>query len=300
MIDADLLGYRRLFEATPREYHLARITVVPENDVLLPPFTGKAVKSLLLKANPALTHVLESTVNPKPIRISTFARNSEGTVHYLWKIAGKNSGISMRLAMGERTWFYVGFTGDVAHAVIDALNNIDGVTLFGVTWRLVEYSIETYWLPTDKPPSELRLDEAEAVKVEMRTPVLLLDPYKESRFRRFLPMAGVVFAYNIGDLLRMNRSREYILTVDSVTMVLNETYSILSTVKAIKYVYGHKTLPGLIGYAKYMIDWDILGGNEDYKLFLENLLLHAHVMGVGTSRANGFGHVTIKTVPKEQ
>ncbi len=299
MLDADLAGLRKLFEASPREYNLARVIVVPENDVLLPPFTGKAVKSMLIKANPSLTMIFESEMNPKPIRISTMARSDDGVVHYLWKIAGKNNSISMRLAMGERAWFYVGFTGDVSHAIIDALNNIDGITLFGVRWRLVEYSMETYWLPTDNPPPEFRIDDAQAVKVEIRTPALLLDPYKESVYRRFLPLPGIVFSYNVGDLLRMKRGRDYILMVDSITMAMNETYSILNTVKAVKYVYGQKILPGLIGYAKYMIDKNILEQYQGLKLFIENLLIHAHVMGIGTSRANGFGHVTIKVIPEE-
>jgi len=212
-------------------------------------------------------------------------------------VGDKNYDKPLIIGPGREYLFYIGFTEDVSHQVTLALTSIDGVELFGVKWFLVEMGIESYRLPTQDVPGELSLDGAEAVKLEFRTPTLLLDPFKESRYKRFLPLPGIVFAYNIGDLLRMQRNREYIEAVNIVNTVLNETYSALETVKPIKYIYEGKQLPGITGYIKYIIDWDLVEKLE-IKNFLENLLLHTKIMGIGTSRANGFGHTTVKIVKK--
>ncbi len=297
MLECDFVGLRRLFEARSRDYFFAWVRVMPNNDVLLPPFTGKVVKSLLIKANPVLEEVFSGKYSPKPIHLSTFARVVDGKMIFMWKKSGVDEDVSMRLGMGQEAMFYIGFTEDVAHQVMDALSNLDGVELFNVKWVLVEYGIECYKLPSKDIPVRYRLDNIEAVKVEFRTPTLLLDPYKKTRYRRFLPLPGIVFSYNIGDLLRMERSRDYIETVDLVNALLNETYSALETTKTVMYIYEGKRLPGITGYVKYMIDWSLVD-KLDAKLFLENLLLHTKIMGVGTSRANGFGHVTIRFIEK--
>ncbi len=294
MLDTDIVGLRRLFEARPREYYYAWARVMPDNDVLLPPFTGKVVKSLLIRANPVVEEVFSGRYTPKPIHLSTLVRVEDGRLYYMWKKHGSEEA-SMRLGMGQEALFFLGFTEDIAHQVLDALANLDGVELFNVKWRLIEYGVESYRLPTDSVPRKYSLEGVEAVKIEFRTPTLLLDPYKKSRYRRFLPVPGIVFSYNIGDLLRMERGRDYLETVNLVNALLNETYSVLDTAKSIMYIYEGKKLPGLAGYVKYMIDWDMVK-KTNARLLLENLLMHASIMGVGTSRANGFGHVTIKYI----
>ncbi len=299
MIVSDIAGIRRLYETKPRNFYRGVVRIVPDRDVLLPPFTGKVVKSLLIKANPTMEEIFGGKYHPKPIHVSTLVRVDGGRRTYLWKKAGGKKEITMRLGIGQEALFYIGFTEDVAHKVFDAIASIDGVEVFHAKWALVEYSIEAIKLPTEEPPAEYSLDNAEAIVVEFRTPVLLLDPYKESRFKRFLPLPGITFSYNIGDLLRMERSREYMETVDLVNALLNETYSALETVKSVMYIYEGRQYPGLIGYIKYMIDWDIVG-KTGAKTFLENILVHASIMGIGTSRANGFGHTTIKIIEKEE
>ncbi len=294
MLVTDLIGSRRLFSAPPRKYYSAYVEMHVEDSCILPPFTGKVVKSLLMKAGSGLQIVFESMYRPKPISISTLVKHGDGKRFYMWKRS--DSRAVMKLEAGDRVGFHIGFTDDIADKVLEVLGNLDGVELFKTRWLLDEYSLETYELPAREEdiPRDYRVDSDHWVKVEFRTPALFLDPYKASRIKRFLPLPGIVFSYNIGELLRMEKNAEYIKMVDHVNALLNEPYTILDTVKVVKYIYDGMSLPGVTGYAKYMVDYEymVLTGSVE---FLENILLHASIMGVGTSRANGFGYVTIRT-----
>lgn len=266
---------------------------------VLPPFTGKVVKTLLVNAEPGLNKIFLSAYSPKPIAISTLAKLSGSKYLFLWKKGGRGS--VLRVCAGDVVEFWIGFSEDIAPTILGALEDMDGVEAFNTKWFLLELEVESYRLParSDDIPSTYRLDNADAIKIEFRTPALLLDPYKKSRFKRFLPVPGNVFSYNIGELLRIQRNKDYIEVVNLVNALLNETYNILETVKPVKYVYGGKELPGIIGYAKYMIDWELLTETKAKEL-LENLLLHSAIMGIGTSRASGFGYITVKILRRKQ
>lgn len=299
MLITDIVGTRLLYSASPRRYYRVHVRLQVDREAVLPPFTGKVVKSLLISAEPGLEEVFSSMYNPKPVAISTLAKRSDSKYLFLWKKSG--SDMIVKVDAGDIVEFWTGFSEDTASKVFEALSNLDGIELFNTKWFLLEYEVESYKLPA-KPediPLDYRLDEAEAVKVEFRTPALLLNPYKKSKFKKFLPTPGNVFSYNIGDLLRLTRDNEYIKVVNLLNALLNETYTVLETVRPVKYIYGNKSLPGIIGYAKYMIDWDLLVETKT-KHLLENLLLHAAIMGVGTSRANGFGHVTVKVIQRNE
>ena len=296
MLISDVIGVRKLFETSPRNYYFGYVKLVPDKDVLLPPFTGKVVKSLLIQANPSIEEVFSGRYTPKPIHVSTLIRiDGSSRRVYLWKRYGSKQELTMRLGTGQTTMFYIGFTEDIAHKVINALMNLNDIELFNAKWSLIEYGVEKYSLPAEHIPGQFSIDNAVAIKVEFRTPTLLLDPYKTSKYKRFLPLPGIVFSYNVGDLLRMERNRDYIETINLLNAVLNETYSALETVKPIMYIYEGKGYPAITGYIKYMIDWDLVEKTGAQKL-LENIIVHASIMGVGTSRANGFGHVTIKII----
>ncbi|ADI31607.1 CRISPR system precrRNA processing endoribonuclease RAMP protein Cas6 [Staphylothermus hellenicus] len=299
MLVTDIIGSRLLYSASPRTYYKAHIVLQVKGEAVLPPYTGKVVKTLLISAEPGLEDVFSANYNPKPIAISTLAKRVNNKYLYLWKKSG--SDVVLKVDPGDIVEFWTGFTEDIASKMVEALTGLDGLELFNTKWSLLEYNIESYKLPAkpEEVPLDYRLDDAVAVKVEFRTPALLLDPYKKTIYKRFLPTPGNVFSYNIGDLLRLTRDKEYIEVVILVNALLNETYTVLKTVKPVKYVYGKKSLPGIVGYAKYMIDWDLLVETKA-KHLLENLLLHASIMGIGTSRANGFGHVTIKVIQSNE
>lgn len=296
MLITDITGLRRLYDASPRKYGFMKVCIKPRDSVKLPVFTGKFVKSFLIEANPKLKIIFETRVQPKPLAVSTLYRLINGKKVFLWKIAGTNT-VFITIA-GEKLFFNIGCSEDVLSIVLDTLTSIgsSGVELFNTKWFLEEIEFMYYNLPfrdEESVPDEFKLNNKKSIKIMFRTPALLLDPFKKSKRRRFLPTPGNVFSYNIGDLLRIERNQEYFNTIILIEAVLNETYNVLKTAKPIKYIYENKELPGLTGYVKYMIDWNLLNAT-DSKLFLENIIIHASVMGIGSSRANGFGHVTIK------
>jgi len=285
-------GKRFILLSSPMLYLLVKIGVVPDKDVLLPPFTGKAVKSLLMKANPGLQVVFEpsaQTYSPKPIKVTPFTPDDKV---YMWVKLGSNK--VMKAKAGETLYFYIGFKEHIAHLVFQALEKlIDGVELFNAEWRLTEFTeVIKAEIPSESPLIDLT--KAQTVTVELKTPAKLIDPYKKTPYGRFLPVAGFLFAYNIGDIVSSNKKREkeYWHLINVANAVLQETHSALETVKRVFYIYRGKPLPGLFGYIKYRINQDIL--TPEANILLSNTILHAQIMGIGSGRATGFGHVKIK------
>ncbi len=275
----------------PRKYYSCTVWLVADREIIAPPFTGKLVKTLLINSNPKLQEVFgDSGKRPKPLHITPLGKISRGgRVRFLWKSSGKQGVIT--ISPREKYFISLGFSEEVFKQVFDALISLQGVEVYGAKWSIVEYSLMQHAIPSSE--TRIKIDRLESITVEFRTPANLVDPYKKSRFKRFLPLPGILFSYNIGELLEADRSSPvYMNAVNLVNRVLNETYSVLDTVKKTMYIYDGDEIPGIIGYVKYFIDWNFI--DEDVKFFIENILEHASVMGVGSGRANGFGHITIK------
>lgn len=287
-------GLRVLFSGAPRRYCRVVVWVSPVNDAVLPSFTGKVVKSLLIKANPLLERVFgrDSVYNPKPIHVTPLGYfGDKGSPRFLWKTFGRDEVVVVR---GGRSYFFrLGFDEAVESMVLEALHRLDGLELFNTKWYVLGFEVETVKLPTRNP--RIRLDDAAVVKVMLRTPNAPLDPYKKTVYKRFLPLPSIMFAYNAGEITRMlQRGPDYWRLLDLLNLVLTETHYVWDTVKKIYYLYNGKKLPALIGYIKYMVNQQPLLENRTLKLLIENILEHATIMGTGTSRANGLGHIEIK------
>ena len=294
VIEGDMFGEKFLFESGFTRYYVGWLVVEvrSDSDVLLPPFTGKVVKSLLIRANPDLEKVFKSIYSPKPLSVSPLVLRGR----VLWKRAG--SSMVMKCRGGDRLGFHIGFREDVADMIIDAIHDLNDVVVFNARWRLLEASITSYELPSEDTGFDL--DGKDMVIVSFRSPAILLDPYKAQPSNpRFLPLPGIVFSYNIGELLRM-RSRDkrwdprYWYLVDIVNAALHEHRRILDKIYTARYIYDGREGYGVGGHAVYYIVRRVLREKPWVKSFLENILLHATIMGVGTGRANGFGYVEIK------
>lgn len=292
-----------LMSASHRLFMLFRISLMVDSDAILPPFTGKVVRSLLIKAEPRLQSILGSgsgfEVNgvniqsPKPIHVSTLFKVVDGSEKYLWKSSSWGDHTpDITVSTGEIIHFYIGFDETISHLVLSALSNIDYITLFNTKWYLIKLEmLKTVELPSDNPEFNL----GQAVTVELKTPTLPIDPYKRSHYKRFLPLAGILFAYNIGDLLRAERGTlQYITVVNMLNAYLTETHKIWDTMKRVHYIYEGKKLPALYGRVTYIVDEGV-HKQQELKTLIENIIVHAQIMGVGSSRAIGFGHIKVKT-----
>ncbi len=297
---------RILLSASPRKYTLVEICLRAERNVILPPFTGKASKSLLIIGNSKLYDVFEKPLTveynsvkiqvPKPLRVTPLYVRGNGNTIYLWK--KRIEGPPLRLRGNKIACFKVGFEEGLEKDIYYAVAGIDGAVLFDSRWFVESIRVEkSFRLPSQSPG--VSLDNVSGIRIFFRSPIKLVDPWKKTRFGRFLPIAGVLFAYNIGELLRLlKRDIEYWYVVDMVSAALRETHRIWDTVKKTTYVYDGKELPALSGYTTYLVDNEIIDSIKGFKTFLENIIAHAIIMGVGSSRAIGLGHVDISFLYK--
>jgi len=284
---------RILCFSSPRMYFEAKVSLTVEREAILPPFTGKVSKSLLIKGCDKLETIFKSpNINPKPIKVSPLGYLRNGREVYLWIRDGGKIGVA-KAGPDREYFFYIGYEETVSHSVEEALSNIDGVELFGTKWYISNIEINSYTLPSSKI-SKYDISNSTEVKVSFRSPVNIVDPYRKSRYRRFLPIAGFLFSYNIGEIARLERDNKlYWILIDYISAVLQETHNVWNTVKKIHYIYDGEKIPGLTGYIKYYINHDLLENKPEITKLIENILQHAEIMGVGSGRANGFGHVKI-------
>ena len=295
----DLFGEKFLFESGVSTYFFLRgvLHVDCGGRVVLPPFTGKVVKSLLIRGFGGLEDVFSGGFNPKPIHVSPLYYRGR----WLWKRG--SSGRPISLKCGSDPIFYVGFREDVADSVFDSVMGINNIELFNAKWSILSIDVEKYELPVRN--STLDFDRYDRIIVEFNSPAILVDPYKASPSNpRYLPLAGVLFSYNIGDLLRMHRREhrweaKYWVTVDIVNAALHEHRRILNYIKSIEYNYDGKIGVGVGGKAMYYVVRRILREWSWVRQLLESILIHAKVMGVGSSRANGFGHISVRIEDKK-
>ncbi len=292
---------RVLLSASPRKYTLVDVCLRVERSVVLPPFTGKVSKSLLIIGNSKLHDIFEKPFIveydgvriqvPKPLRVTPLYIRGKNGVKYLWK--RKKEGPSLRLGRDTVACFKIGFEEGLERDIYYAIAGMDSAVLFDSRWIIESVRVEkSFKLPSQYPG--ISLENISGIRIFFRSPIKLVDPWKKIRFGRFLPIAGVLFAYNIGELLRLlKRDIEYWYVVSMVSAALRETHKIWDTVRKTTYVYDGKELPALSGYATYLIDDEIVNGIRGFRVFLENIIAHAMVMGIGSSRAIGLGHVDI-------
>jgi len=298
---------RILLSAAPRKYTLIEVCLRTERSVILPPFTGKVSKSLLIIGNSKLYDVFEKSLTveydgvkiqvPKPLRVTPLYVKGNGNMIYLWKKT--IDGPTLRLRGNKIACFKVGFEEGLEKDVYYAVAGMDGAVLFDSRWFIESIRVEkSFRLPSRSP--EISLSNVSGIRIFFRSPIKLVDPWKKTRFGRFLPIAGILFAYNIGELLRLlKRDIEYWYVVSMVSAALRETHRIWDTVKKVTYVYDGKVLPALSGYATYLVDSEVIDSIKGFRTFLENIIAHAIIMGVGSSRAIGLGHVDISLLYKD-
>ena len=278
VLNSSLLSNRFFYFSSPRKYCYARVSVCPKGDAIIPPFSGKVVKSLLIRGNDKLASIFESSgIKPKPIHISPLGFFKNNKLMFLWIKGDSGFKGPLTVSGGEEYFFHIGFEETIKHMVLGSLGNIDGVEVFNTKWYVLSYEYGEVTLPSESPP--ISLNNVSYVKVEFRSPINIVDPYKPSKFRRFLPTAGFLFSYNIGELARiLQRNEIYWKMINIFNAALQETHNIWDTVKKIFYIYNGKKIPGLTGYVKYFLEEELTKKQIIRKL-IENILTHAQIMG---------------------
>jgi len=288
------------------------------NDVL---FTGKLVKSLLIDANSRLKEIFTKTrgVQPKLVHITPLYQVSNGKTKCLYSYATVDTVESRVVRIHETIIrngvykFYIGFIEDKVNDAVsfdiiyNTLLNISGVHRFKkyrVKVELASVDIVDVYAYAENIVQEL-LRNKKKLKVVFSSPTLLRDPLRASKQKSLIPSPINIFStptyinlYLSGKLRRRNMMRTLVL----LHRLLNEPYSIFNTVniKWIIYDEDKQPIPTLTGYINLYLNRTYY---EEYnrKYNLEELLQKTFTtiltLGTGTSRATGFGHITIQ--PKQ-
>ena len=304
---------------------LIRVGVVFENDIYMKDYTSKLVKSLLIAGNPRLVDIFERHHGvPKPIHITPlFTEVVEGgrrkkRAVYSGYVSpsdiAKLEDVSRRIKpvmirSGVEYIFYVGTTQELFPEVVAALGSVDKF-VFGamqVSVAKLSYEVEYVDLGDEAEKIAGKLASSNTIKVVFESPAMLKDPLairREKKKKVLLPLPEAIFSTPVYMVLvNEGKARRsiYVKTMIYTRSVLDTPYTAIKTVNITWLVYRDKLIPGLIGYAKFFIDKEVLSYaqrkmekyNIDYTKTLAKSIAISRVLGVGTGRATGFGHVSI-------
>jgi len=286
-----------------------------------PLFTGKLVKSILIDAEPRLKPVFERAAGPEPklIHITPLYEANGGKVRCVYSKA-RRVGAKWRVEpvrVAGRYRFYVGMVESWGYSfdlVYNAVLNSSGRHVFSnhlfevevISGRTVD--VESLALTTVRALVRGDQDSGESAKLRVvfASPTLLRDPFRRAKYKSLIPTPVNIFSTPLYTYLyltgSLNQKNLYTLAI-LIHRLLSEAHTVHDTVrKTWVYYEPRKIIPTLTGYVNLHL-------NQDYyewyskKYDLEELLTESlkitQTLGTGTSRAAGFGHITLEAIRKD-
>ncbi|MEM0368929.1 MAG: CRISPR system precrRNA processing endoribonuclease RAMP protein Cas6 [Desulfurococcaceae archaeon] len=272
-------------------------------------FTGKLVKSLLIDGNPKLKPFFKKSSGSAPKLIHVTPLYVEKFVN--GKIRLKCIHTFRNKVFFNKFSFYVGFIDiDAKNSpsidnVYNALLNISGRHRFTTRVFDVELvSAESIDVEEEAIRAVESLMEIGKIRLVFSSPTLLRDPFRSGKYKSLTPTPINIFSTPVYVNLYITRKlnqKLFIKTLVVIHRLLSEPYSIHRTTKIVhvKYEEGKNPIPTLIGYVNlyfnkhYQNQYTAKG--IDTKTLLKETFATTLTLGTGTSRATGFGHITITT-----
>ncbi|MFP3203247.1 MAG: CRISPR-associated endoribonuclease Cas6 [Sulfolobus sp.] len=174
----------------------------------------------------------------------------------------------MEVEGGETYSFEV---GGKSEDVVKALTDLQERKVFNTSWKVEDVKMR-----------EAKVERKDFIEVELLTPALLVDPFRKDKKKRFTNAFFVTFAVNYMDHFKLSRE-EYARIALSIEEKVREEPS---TMEYARVIYAGKEVVGIMGKFRYTI----LEKDEEIFTVLENAL----AKGIGSSRKNGFGRVSLK------
>lgn len=210
---------------------------------------------------------------------------------------------------GGRYSFYVGFAETEVvdspsfDAVYNALLNTTGRHKFGDLVLDVELvSLESIDVLQQGRETVTGLKSTGKIRVVFASPTLLRDPFRAGKHKSLIPTPLNIFStplyvnlYLSGELSQ----RVYLTRLIILHRLLNEPHSVHKTTRVVKIRYdaSKNPIPTLIGYVNLYLNSSYYDHytrrNINVDAMLEETLATMLALGTGTSRATGFGHVTV-------
>lgn len=273
-----------------------------------PVFTGKLIKRLLISANPNLMDVFAKTrgVAPKLVHITPlYDENTK--IHCLHTIT-----LEEIPEYPKKFVFYVGSVDDGRNVLngtlrvssldmYDTLLNTPNYISFAKTTIRAELqSIEKVEIDKNTENAVKSFGKRGKLSLIFSSPTLLRDPFVSSKYKSFLPSPLTIFSTPVYVLLFIqgkltaNNYRKILLHLHRTIGI---PYSYIKTLKTLKIPYRNgSSIPALGGYVNLYMHQDLTMNQTEKTLhILRELIPITLALGVGTSRATEFGHVTLRS-----
>lgn len=259
-------------------------------------YTGKITKSILLTEVPELEHLFKPSKGYfKQLRVSP-PLNADGAVFTSYEVKYSNGKVVYDLRpvmLGGEYVVEVGAPTSIADTVYSRFKQVVGVR----TRLKFENTILTY-LVEDVRVDELRiqLKNPSYVVIKSLSPALLPNPLvPNQQVRRFTTSPGVLLwiPRMMSEGFLTSRSEDVRRRYLELEECLSEHYSTKHKIVFIN--YDNNREPAVMVKAKYIV----VAGDCETKAWcvelLEKTLTAARTYGVGASRANGFGTITVSS-----
>ncbi|AEM38329.1 hypothetical protein Pyrfu_0458 [Pyrolobus fumarii 1A] len=265
--------------------------------LLVTDYTGKLVRGLVATCSRTAALILnhDGLTLPKPLSLSPLLRVEGGRVEAVYP--GSWDGRSTEYPVvesGSTLAFHVGLgpgLEDVIDEVVSCLDkgvNID-FSMHTLRVELVDARRVATYDPGGKPI--IRLRDATSVKITLMAPTLPVNPWRPgSRWKRLLPAPSYLLYVNALELAEGDHRRALEM-VEAAERTLSPSPATWRTTRLRYYIHSGRLLPALVGYTKLYVEDATPEDTET----TEHLLSHAAVMGMGASRAAGFGTTRIET-----
>ncbi|AHC52244.1 CRISPR-associated protein Cas6 [Sulfolobus acidocaldarius SUSAZ] len=252
-----------------------KFEVEPEHDVLIPPFTSKLGRQILVQMSKNYSEIVEDSRPYKPIRVSVI---KDETGKLLFSTGNK------KIVLKGKGKYYFTFSFMNAAFLEEILQNSQKVLTF---WQ-TNFKVE---LTDVKITENVEIEDAKLYKIIFLTPTLLqpLRPSIKRKKNRF-----ILFPYPpylISSIVRHwnfnNDEKIYNVLGSKALYYFREVDYRL---RPITTYYGNKPVRGFTGWTIYQLS---ARKNSKLRENIRKLLGYANYLGVGKSRAIGFGEVKV-------
>ena len=300
--------------------YLFEVSAEIRSDWEKPLFTGKLVKSILIKSESSLEKFFEKKNGeaPKLVHITPLYKINGDKIECVYSrvVSNKNGVPAVNpVRINGLYKFYIGFLdGDLEGSLsydlaFKTLTNIFGKIFFKNHMFKVEL-ISVREIDVERISKEVvrNLLKNGMIKIIFSSPTLLKDPFREGKHKSLIPTPMNVFSVPASIYLYVHgkyTKKNLLQMVKILHRVINETHSLIGdgtnrgTIEKVFVQYEEKKnpIPSIIGYVNYRINQRHLEQYQkkiEIEKLLEDMITIMLTLGTGTSRATGFGHITTK------
>jgi len=300
--------------------YLFEVSAEIRSDWEKPLFTGKLVKSILIKSESSLEKFFEKKNGeaPKLVHITPLYKINGDKIECVYsRVVSNKNGVPVvnPVRINGLYKFYIGFLdGDLKGSLsydlaFKTFTNISGKIFFKNHMFKVELiSVREIDVERISKEAVRNLLKNGMTKMIFSSPTLLKDPFREGKHKSLIPTPMNVFSvpasiylYAYGRYSKKN----LLQTLKILHRVINETHSLIGdginrgTIEKVFVQYEEKKnpIPSIIGYVNYRINQRHLEQYQkkiEIEKLLEDMTTIMLTLGTGTSRATGFGHITTK------